>query len=286
MSAVEQFGYMHMCGYLEHEWADLAEVVGNSRTFDLLIVGLQEVPRHNILRLLQTALIESYILLGKATMQSLHLYVFGPKDSELFIKELKVDKQSVGGFGGLIGRKKGAVAIRINYRGIQMMFISCHLSAHAHKVEERNRECKHISHSLFSKNWNPYARPTQITVWLGDLNYRIQGIDNYPARNLIRKDLHSQLTSNDQLLKEAEKGQIFNGYCEGTLTFKPTYKYNIGTSNYDTSYKVRVPSWTDRILFKIQEMDEMNVTLDSYEAMDNIHSSDHKPVKAHLCIKT
>lgn len=144
--------------------------------------------------------------------------------------------------------------------------------AHAHKVEERNWELRHISHSLFSKMWNTYARPVQITVWLGDLNYRIQGIDNHPARNLIRKDLHSvnflsvtlfcsflnyymqqnkyqkfnyiyvncmqQLTSKDQLLMEAEKGQIFKGYCEGTLTFKPTYKYNIGTSNYDTSYKV------------------------------------------------
>ena len=47
-----------------------------------------------------------------------------------------------------------------------------------------------------------------------------------------------KLTSKDQLLQEAERGHIFNGYCEGTLTFKPTYKYNIGSSNYDTSYKV------------------------------------------------
>ena len=46
------------------------------------------------------------------------------------------------------------------------------------------------------------------------------------------------LTSKDQLLQEAERGNIFNGYCEGTLTFKPTYKYNVGSSKYDTSYKV------------------------------------------------
>lgn len=42
--------------------------------------------------------------------------------------ELKVDKQSIGGCGGIIGRKKGAVAIRINYKGIRLLFISCHLS--------------------------------------------------------------------------------------------------------------------------------------------------------------
>lgn len=46
------------------------------------------------------------------------------------------------------------------------------------------------------------------------------------------------LIGKDQLLQEAERGKIFNGYCEGTLSFKPTYKYDIGSSDYDTSYKV------------------------------------------------
>ncbi|PPD90362.1 hypothetical protein GOBAR_DD12717 [Gossypium barbadense] len=43
------------------------------------------------------------------------------------------------------------------------------------------------------------------------------------------------LRSKDQLLQEAERGQIFNGYCEGTIAFKPTYKYNVGSSNYGSS---------------------------------------------------
>lgn len=63
-------------------------------------------------------------------------------------------------------------------------------AAHAHRVEERNSQCRHMSHSLFSKNWKPYDRPAHITVWLGDLNYRLQGIDTHPARNLIHQDLH------------------------------------------------------------------------------------------------
>lgn len=141
---------------------------------------------------------------------------------------MKVDKQSIGGCGGIIGRKKGAVAIRINYKGIRLMFISCHLSgnyieifqfwslylgsrltsnllieniwwiifaAHGYNVEERNAECRHISHTLFSKIWNPYSRPSHVTIWLGDLNYRLQGIDTYPARNLIDKDLHYVIKS-------------------------------------------------------------------------------------------
>ncbi|KAK2974091.1 hypothetical protein RJ640_020447, partial [Escallonia rubra] len=273
----------NMNGQVAYE--DIEKLVGRDRRFDLLVIGLQEVPRNNIPRLLEKALVETHILLGKAVMQSLQLYVYGPRNSESFIKELKVDKHAVGGCGGLIGRKKGAVAMRINYKGIELQFISCHLSAHAREVEQRNSQCRHISHALFSKNWNPYARPAQVSVWLGDLNYRLQGITTFPARNLIQKNLHSLLTSKDQLLQEAERGQIFDGYCEGTLAFKPTFKYNIGSSNYDTSHKVRVPSWTDRILFKIEDLGNINATLHSYDSVDCIDSSDHKPVKAHLCLK-
>ncbi|KAB2082560.1 hypothetical protein ES319_A05G205800v1 [Gossypium barbadense] len=266
-------------------YEDLVELVGSNRRFDLLAVGLQEAPRNNVARLLQDALVETHDLLGKAIMQSLQLYVFGPKKSDLLIKELKVDKHSMGGCGGMMRRKKGAVAIRINYKGFRMVFITCYLSAHARNVEERNSECRHISHSLFAKYWNPYARPAQITIWLGDLNYRLQGIDTHPARTLIQRNLLRLLTSKDQLLQEAQRWQIFNGYCEGTLTFKPTYKFNIGSSNYDTSYKVRVPSWTDRILFKIEDPDEISASLHCYEPVDDIYSSDHKPVRAHICFK-
>jgi len=63
-------------------------------------------------------------------------------------------------------------------------------AAHARNVEERNSQCRHISHNLFSKYRNPYSQPAQVTVWLGDLNYRIQGIETHPVRNLIQKNLH------------------------------------------------------------------------------------------------
>jgi len=39
---------------------DLAELVGRDRRFDLLAVGLQEVPKSNVARLLQSALHETH----------------------------------------------------------------------------------------------------------------------------------------------------------------------------------------------------------------------------------
>jgi len=46
------------------------------------------------------------------------------------------------------------------------------------------------------------------------------------------------LRGSDQLSREAERGEIFHGFCEGPLSFRPTYKYDIGTDDYDTSAKV------------------------------------------------
>ncbi|KAM3382292.1 hypothetical protein P3S68_007866 [Capsicum galapagoense] len=68
-------------------------------------------------------------LLGKSVMQSLQLCVWPQQFRAIYKREVKVDKHEVGGLGWLIRRKKGAVAIKISYKAIQMVFISCHLSA-------------------------------------------------------------------------------------------------------------------------------------------------------------
>jgi synaptojanin len=73
----------------------------------------------------------------------------------------------------------------------------------------------------------------------------------------------------------------FPGFSEGKITFYPTYKYDNGTNNYDTSEKQRIPAWTDRILFA-----GGGIQLVKYDRAELL-SSDHKPVKAlfHVDIK-
>lgn len=80
---------------------------------------------------------------------------------------------------------------------------------------------------------------------------------------------------------------VFEGYQEGPLLFRPTYKYDLGTDNYDTSEKMRVPAWTgtsphpeshravthartDRILFRGSNLD-----LAVYSRAE-LRSSDHR----------
>lgn len=67
---------------------------------------------------------------------------------------------------------------------------------------------------------------------------------------------------------------MFPFFKEGPLNFAPTYKYNVGTSTYDTSEKNRVPAWTDRILWIGETVKQIG-----YDRAE-IMSSDHRPVKA------
>ena len=44
--------------------------------------------------------------------------------------------------------------------------------------------------------------------------------------------------------------QSFRGFTEGRLTFAPTYKFDPFSDDYDTSEKMRIPAWTDRVLWR------------------------------------
>lgn len=51
---------------------------------------------------------------------------------------------------------------------------------------------------------------------------------------------------------------VFEGYEEGPLLFRPTYKYDVGTDDYDTGEKHRIPAWTGTIIFVHSSLDILN----------------------------
>lgn len=77
-----------------------------------------------------------------------------------------------------------------------------------------------------------------------------------------------------QLQNEMRLGRIFKGYQEGPVTFLPTYKYDVGTQLYDTSEKARIPGWTDRIVYKGNDLKLLQYT------RAELLTSDHRPVLA------
>jgi len=88
---------------------------------------------------------------------------------------------------------------------------------------------------------------------------------------------YSRLLSHDQLTMSMVSSRAFGGLAEGRITFPPTYKYDPGTGVYDTSRKERVPSYTDRILWKPGKGVKCKRY---YVGEEGEGRSDHRPVLA------
>ena len=80
----------------------------------------------------------------------------------------------------------------------------------------------------------------RIPFFYGDLNYRLD-ISHEETLHLIKEKMIEKLLLDDQLLNEKEKNKIFAGFFEPKIQFLPTFKFDKGTSNYDTSQKKRMP---------------------------------------------
>nr|XP_031862893.1 uncharacterized protein CI109_001367 [Kwoniella shandongensis]KAA5529965.1 hypothetical protein CI109_001367 [Kwoniella shandongensis] len=175
------------------------------------------------------------------------------------------------GLQGLSGNK-GGVGIRFDLFDSTICFVSCHLAAGHSNVAERNSDWRTVVGGMkFLRG--KMIDDHEIIIWAADFNYRI-GSSNAEVRELIEAGDLDSLLGADQLLNAMDAGEVFMGYDEGPIRFQPTYKYDNGTNNYDTSDKQRIPAWTDRILFKgpALRLKEYNRT--------ELMTSDHRPVYA------
>lgn len=91
---------------------------------------------------------------------------------------------------------------------------------------------------------------------------------------ILKRKLYDLLLSGDQLTNEKSKGNVFKDFEEAPIHFNPTYKYDIGTDNYDSSEKQRVPSWTDRILWKSRTPESVQCL--EYNSVPALKGSDHR----------
>jgi len=111
-------------------------------------------------------------------------------------------------------------------------------------------------------------------IVLGDLNFRIE-LPREEIFSLLNSSKWDPLIAKDQLKKNQADKKALEGFCEGPLKFKCSYKFNPRSDDYDTSEKARSPAWCDRILFK-----GGNLKCELYDVIWEVKSSDHKPVVA------
>ncbi|XP_062191149.1 type II inositol polyphosphate 5-phosphatase 15-like isoform X4 [Phragmites australis] len=216
------------------------------------------------------------------------------------------------GFGRAIGNK-GGVGLRIRVHDRRICFVNNHFAAHLENVSRRNADFDHVYRTMtFNKphgstgfsfstflfkieNQTDEDRPelaeADMVVFLGDFNYRLNGITYDEARDMVSQRSFDWLRERDQLRVEMKAGNVFQGMREGAIRFPPTYKFQRhqpGLSGYDSGEKKRIPAWCDRILYR----DSRSVAIagcslecpvvaaiTSYEACMDVTESDHKPVR-------
>lgn len=194
------------------------------------------------------------------------------------------------GLFGIWGNK-GAVYTKLEFggdaaiglKGTELNFINCHLAAGESDTDLQRRkwELQEIGNKAKIPGLakDEYIADQSITFLLGDLNYRVDLdpdlVQSFSDTNEIETILaHDQLQHKSNLLSS-------NLFSEQEITFLPTYKYTVGTEKFDftplsSGAKARTPSYTDRILFTVNE----RLTPVAYNSIQDYTLSDHKPVYA------
>ncbi|TDG50421.1 hypothetical protein AWZ03_003326 [Drosophila navojoa] len=278
---------------------------------DLVVMGTQESTpdRFEWEVTLQETLGPSHVLFHSTTLGTLHLAVYMRRDLIWYCSAPEDASMSVR--TGSAFRTKGAVAISFCLFGTSMLFVTSHLTAHQQKVKERVSDVKRIINALDLPKNLPNMRHKNKDVtqnfdnvfWCGDLNFRL----GEPREKLLewiqntKFPLPSHLPHGymhtDQLSSVLADGAAFRGFMEANITFPPTYKYDPGSQNFDTSSKQRAPAYTDRILYKYRQVQGLVIRRQStvpgvstptqpyvqcllYDSVPSITTSDHKPVWA------
>ncbi|RKP08950.1 Endonuclease/exonuclease/phosphatase, partial [Thamnocephalis sphaerospora] len=196
---------------------------------------------------------EAYISLRSGQLVGVALAVFVRRSSVNKIRQVEMAMKKTG-LGGVSGNK-GALAIRLHYLDTGFCFVCGHFASGQSNYQDRNNDY----HTIM----------TNVTFTNGR---RIED-HKQDVRRLAYEDNFEPLLRADQLRQCMAHGEVFRGFSEGYITFPPTYKYDLGSDQYDTSEKARIPAWTDRILYKGKSLELLEYS------HANLRISDHRPGK-------
>lgn len=257
------------------------------KTCDIVAIGFEEIVELTTSKMLVTDLTKrafwetkirktlntrgKYSLQWSSQLGGIVLMLFVKDEILGNIKEIDGSFKKTG-FGGM-SANKGGVAVSFLYSSTRFCFIVSHLAAGLENVEQRHNDYKTIAKNIrFARNRG--IKDHDAIIWVGDFNYRIL-LPNEEVKLAIQNEDYGHLFEYDQLSNQMIAGESFPYFNEMEIRFPPTYKFDKGTTTYDTSEKLRVPAWTDRVLSRGSILQQL-----CYGSAPDITFSDHRPVFA------
>ena len=225
------------------------------------------------------------VLLRSSQLVGIHICVFVAERQLQHFRDLNVETVKVGWKG--VAGNKGAACLSFSFYDSTFCFICAHLAAGHKEYDVRASDYKTITGELkfgLSKNYGKTIADHDYAFWLGDFNFRID-LSYYEVIQKVYERNWDYLLRFDQF-KRAQREQVaFAGFEEAPVAWAPTYKYDPGLDQYDTSELKRIPAWTDRIVWRAQDASAIQNML--YTRCEIIWS-DHRPVKGlfRLAVKT
>ena len=240
-----------------------------------------------------------YVLLHTASLVGLFTCVFVKSSLRSSIKHVHTAevKRGMGGYHG----NKGALVVRMVVDDSSLCLVNCHLAAGQTQTIHRNNDVAAILETealpdyplgpdsvaqhadVFTSGGDgSMILDHEICILNGDLNYRIDTMGRDTVVKHIAQQNLGRLLERDQLLLSRKKNPGFRlrAFQESPITFAPTYKYNVGSDDYDSSEKRRSPAWCDRILYRGLG----KVRMEEYRRWE-VRVSDHRPVSGRLRLR-
>ncbi|XP_020837559.1 phosphatidylinositol polyphosphate 5-phosphatase type IV isoform X1 [Phascolarctos cinereus] len=256
---------------------------------DMYVLGVQEgcSDRREWEIRLQETLGPHYVMLYSAAHGVLYMSVFIRRDLIWFCSEVEYSTVTTRIVSQI--KTKGSLGVSFTFFGTSFLFITSHFTSGDGKVSDRLLDySKTIQALTLPKNvpdTNPYLSSSlDVTsrfdevFWFGDFNFRLNG-GRMAVESILKQNLEmnmSELLQHDQLIKEMKKGSIFKGFREADIHFFPSYKFDVGKDSYDSTSKQRTPSYTDRVVYKSRQIEDIYPI--KYSSCPGIKTSDHRPV--------
>lgn len=219
-------------------------------------------------------------------------------------------KTASSGCGAFSSSLKGGAGLRVLYSqegkdllsAVGLSFACAHLRAYEGEANytRRNSDALKVLRSLDFGDGYGLLKPNSHCFFMGDLNYRTA--KKYSRKSAASRDLFALqdqtlepqlreieelVMKYDELSQGRQNGDVFAGFAEACITFRPTYKYHNHTAIYNAK---RLPAWCDRILYqltykkaraplKAKPLKEEELPMvHTYNCIDTYLKSDHRPV--------